>query len=105
MFADSNKISFSLPNGEQIKDTTTYFYDTSALEEGQYQISILGIDKAGNSINKEIMFTIDHTIIDQPQKSNQFEFDPLFTLILCAIVIAIAIGIIFSRKKRKIIKN
>ena len=100
-----SKISFSLPNGEQIKDTTTYSYDTSALEEGQYQISIFGIDKAGNSINKEIMFTIDHTIIDQPQKSNQFEFDPLFTLILCAIVIAIAIGIIFSRKKRKIIKN
>ena len=97
-------MSFSLPNGEQIKDTMTYSFDTSKLENGQYQISIFGIDKAGNSIIKDIMFTIDHTIIDKPKTPEQTETDPLLILVI-AIVIAIITGIAFLQRKRKIIQN
>jgi len=99
-----NKMSFSLPNGEQIKDTMTYSFDTSKLENGQYQISIFGVDKAGNSIIKDIMFTIDHTIIDKPKTPEQTETDPLLILVI-AIVIAIITGIAFLQRKRKIIQN
>jgi hypothetical protein len=99
-----NKMSFSLPNGEQIKDTMTYSFDTSKLQDGQYQISIFGIDKAGNSIIKDIMFTIDHTTIDKPKISEQAEIDPLLIFVI-AIVIAIITGIVFLQRKRKIIQN
>ena len=99
-----NKISFSLPNGEQIKDTMNYSFDTSKLEEGQYQISIFGIDKAGNSIIKDIMFTVDHTTIDKPKIPEQTETDPLLILII-AIIIAIIAGIAFLQRRRKILQN
>ena len=102
---DDEKISFLLPTGERIVDETTYSYNTTEMADGQYQISIFGIDKAGNSVSSDIMFTVDHTIIDKPKSSKQTEFDPIIIPIIVGIVIAITITIVFSQKRRTVINN
>ena len=102
---DDEKISFLLPTGERIVDETTYSYNTTEMADGQYQISIFGIDKAGNSVSSDIMFTVDHTIIDKPKSSKQTEFDPIIIPIIVGIVIAITITIVFSQKRRTVLNN
>ena len=107
---DEQQISFLLPTGERIMDKTTFSFNTTAIEDGEYKITVFGTDKAGNSITRDIMFTIDHTIIDKPileqtKKSDPLEFDPVIVLIIAGIATAIILSIVFSQKKRKIISN
>ena len=72
------------------------------MEDGQYQINILATDKAGNSLSRDVMFTVDHTIVDVvPEISEQIEFDPTLILIIAIIGIAIIAGVVFSQRKRK----
>jgi len=100
-----DKISLLLPTGERIVDKTTYSFDTTDMEDGEYKITIFGIDKAGNSVTRDIMFTVDHTIVEKPKILEQSEFDPILILIIVGISIAIIAAIVFSQKKRKIITN
>ena len=96
---EQDKISFLLPNGERIIDKMTYSYDTSELEESEYQITIFGADKAGNLISKDIIFTIYHTIVEIPQQSLDMN------KIISGIIIAIITGTVFSLRKRKLVLN
>ena len=97
-----DKIAFLLPTGERIVDKTTYSFNTTDMEDGQYQINILVTDKAGNSLSRDVMFTVDHTIVDVvPEISEQIEFDPTLILIIAIIGIAIIAGVVFSQRKRK----
>ena len=102
---DEEKVSFLLPTGERIVDETTYSFDTTGLEDGDYQITIFGIDKSGNSVSYDLMFVVDHSIIDKPKPSAEIEFDPILILIISGIIIAIIVTIVFSQKKRKISTN
>ena len=104
---EKDKLSFLLPTGERIIDKTEYSFNTTAIDNGQYQIRILGIDAAGNSVVQDIMFTVDHSLVDitKPKVLEQSDFDPVFLLIIVGISIAIIVGIVFSQKKRKIVSN
>ncbi|SVB73801.1 uncharacterized protein METZ01_LOCUS226655, partial [marine metagenome] len=83
---EKEMISFLLPTGERIIDKAVYSFDTSQVEDGQYKIILSGIDEAGNSVTHEIMFTIDHTIIDKPKISESEGFDPIVILIILGVV-------------------
>ena len=100
-----DKISLLLPTGERIIDKTTYSFDTTDMEDGEYKITIFGIDKAGNSVINDIMFTVDHTIVDKPKITEQIEFNPVLMLAIVGIIIAIIIGIIFARRNRTLVTN
>jgi hypothetical protein len=102
---DNDKISFLLPTGERIVDKMVYSFDTTDVEDGEYKITIFGIDKAGNSVSHDIMFIIDHSIIDKPKPSQEIEFDPFLILVISGVAIAIISAIVFSQKKRKITSN
>jgi len=102
---DKEKISFLLPTGERIVDKTTYSFDTTDVEDGEYKITIFGMDKAKNSISHDIMFIVDHSIVDKPKQSQEMEFDPILIIIISGIVIAIIAAIAFSQKKRRISNN
>ena len=102
---DKEKISFLLPTGERIVDKTTYSFDTTDVEDGEYKITIFGMDKAKNSISHDIMFIVDHSIVDKPKQSQEMEFDPILIIIISGIVIAIIAAIAFSQKKRRIANN
>ena len=75
------------------------------MEDGSYEISIMGIDKAANSITQQVMFVVDHTILDKPQIVEFQEFDPILILIIVGIAVAIIIAVAFSQKKQKIVNN
>ena len=102
---EKDKVVFLLPTGERVIDKTTYSFDTTELDDGQYEISISGTDKAGNLITRDLTFTVDHTIVDKPKISESEEFDPILILIIVGIAIAIIVGIVFSQKKRTAITN
>jgi len=100
-----DKISFLLPTGERIIDKTVYSFNTTLVDDGEYEISVFGVDKAGNSVINDIMFTVDHTIVDKPKITEQIEFNPVLMLAIVGIIIAIIIGIIFARRKHKLVIN
>jgi len=102
---DKEKISFLLPTGERIVDKTAYSFDTTDVEDGEYKITIFGIDKAENSISHDIMFVVDHSIVDKPKPSQEMEFDPILIIVISGIILAIIVAIAFSQKKRKITNN
>jgi hypothetical protein len=102
---DKEKISFLLPTGERIVDKTTYSFDTTDVKDGEYKITIFGIDKAENSVSRDIMFLVDHSIVDKPKSSQEMEFDPFLIIIISGIAIAIIVSIAFSQKKRRIASN
>ena len=102
---DKDKISFLLPTGERVVDKTTYSFDTTNVEDGEYKITIFGMDKAENSVSHDIMFVVDHSIVDKPKPSQEMEFDPILIIITSGIIIAIIVAIAFSQKKRKITNN
>ena len=102
---EKDKISFLLPSGERIVDKMTYSFNTTLVEDGEYEINIFGIDKVGNSITRDIMFTVDHTIVEKPTIPEQLEFNPVLILLAVVIVAAILAGIIFARRKRTIVNN
>ena len=102
---EKDMITFLLPTGERITDKTTYSFNTTSMEDGSYEISIMGIDKAANSITQQVMFVVDHTILDKPQIVEFQEFDPILILIIVGIAVAIIIAVAFSQKKQKIVNN
>ena len=102
---EKDKISFLLPSGERIVDKMTYSFNTTLVEDGEYEINIFGIDKVGNSITRDIMFTVDHTIVEKPTIPEQLEFNPVLILLAVVIAAAILAGIIFARRKRTIVNN
>jgi len=104
---EKDKISLLLPTGVRITDETVYSFNTTGLENGQYQINIFATDKASNSLSENIMFTVDHSIADKPKPTalEQIEFDPVIILIIVGIAIAIIVAIVFSQKNRKIVSN
>ena len=104
---EKDKISLLLPTGVRITDETVYSFNTTGLENGQYQINIFATDKASNSLSEDIMFTVDHSIVDKPKPkvSEQIELDPILILIIVGIATAIIVAIVFSQKNRKIVSN
>ena len=104
---EKDKISLLLPTGVRITDETVYSFNTTGIENGQYQINIFATDKASNSLSEDIMFTVDHSIVDKPKPkvSEQIELDPILILIIVGIAIAITSAIVFSQKNRKIVSN
>ena len=102
---ETDKISFLLPTGERIIDKTVYSFNTTLVDDGEYEITVFGIDKAGNSVTNDIMFTVDHTIVDKPKMPEPVEFSPILMLVIAGIIVAIITGIIFAKRKRALVTN
>ena len=102
---EKDKISFLLPTGERITDETVYSFNTTLVDDGEYEITVFGIDKAGNSVTNDIMFTVDHTIVDKPKMPEPVEFSPILMLVIAGIIVAIITGIIFAKRKRALVTN
>ena len=88
-------INIILPDGELITDETSLQFDTSNLENGQYEIQIFANDKAENEIIKSISFYVDHDIIDSemPIMEEKETTDQNYLLII-GIIIGASIGVI-----------
>ena len=104
----SDYLSFLLPNGERIVDETTYYFDTSNLEDGEYYIEINTKDLAQNNLYTKLYFQIDHSIIDPPKThvkttihtESDIDYVPIILGIVA--IIAIVSGIVIFKQKSKI---
>ena len=104
---ENEAVSILLPTGETIIDKTLFEFDTSSLDDGDYEIQISSSDKADNIATKTIQFTVDHSITDKKPIDVETTIDSSYYLII-GIVIGIAIGASFMSlaiRKKKISKK
>ena len=104
---ENEAVSILLPTGETIIDKTLFEFDTSSLDDGDYEIQISSSDKADNIATKTIQFTVDHSIIDKKPTDVETTIDSSYYLII-GIGIGIAIGASFiplAIRKKKISKK
>ncbi|MEE8181306.1 MAG: Ig-like domain-containing protein, partial [Nitrosopumilaceae archaeon] len=93
-----------LPTNKVITDQTYYEFDTSNLDDGEYEVQISAKDKAENIVTKTIQFTVDHSIIDKIPTRDEQIFDSSYYLVI-GIVIVIGAGLIIAVRKKKISKR
>ena len=86
-------ITITLPNGEIITDETSLQFDSSQLDEGQYEIQIVAKDKAGNDVTKMLSFNVDHSLEEMPTISQEVEPSDQNQLLIIGISIGIVIGV------------
>ena len=104
----SDYLSFLLPNGERIVDETTYYFDTSNLEDGEYYVEISAKDLAQNNLYTKLYFQIDHSIIDPPKThvkttiDTESDIDYVPIILGIVAIIAIVSGIVIFKQKSKI---
>ena len=101
---ESEAVSVLLPTGEKILDKTLFEFDTSNLDDGNYEIEISSSDKAQNIVTKTIQFTVDHSITEQKPTAVETTIDVNYYLII-GIGIGVAIGaslIPLALRKKKI---
>ena len=104
---ENEAVSILLPTGETIIDKTLFEFDTSSLDDGDYEIQISSSDKADNIATKTIQFTVDHSITDKKPIDVETTIDSSYYLII-GIGIGIAIGASFiplAIRKKKISKK
>jgi len=107
---ESGYLSYLLPNGERIVDKKSHSFDTSDLAEGKYLIDMFVKDEAENIISSQIMFEIDHSIIDPPKSQTMINsskiiensIDDLLIIIIGIITIAIVSVLVILKQKSKI---
>ena len=71
---ENEAVSILLPTDLVIIDQTYYEFDTSNLDDGEYQVQISAKDKANNTASKIINFTVDHSIIEKPPTETEQNF-------------------------------
>ena len=102
----SGSIGIILPDGELINDETSFLFDTSQLENGQYEIQLFATDKAQNQEIKTISFYVDHNIIESDiqvfeEKQSTQDNSPLIIGIFIGAAIGV-ISVLLATKKIKI---
>ena len=93
-----------LPTNKVITDQTYYEFDTSNLDDGEYEVQISAKDKAENIVTKTIQFTVDHSIIDKIPTRDEQIFDSSYYLVI-GIAIVIGAGLIIAVRQKKISKR
>ena len=71
---ENEAVTILLPTDEVIIDQTFYEFDTSNLDDGEYQVQISAKDKANNTASKIINFTVDHSITDKTPTETEQNF-------------------------------
>ena len=101
---ENEAISIVLPTGETIADQTKFEFDTTTLDDGDYEITIAASDSAENTETKTIQFTVDHSLTEKELTGVETTIDSSYYLII-GIGIGIAIGASFiplAIRKKKI---
>ena len=91
-----------LPTNETITDQTYYEFDTSNLDDGEYNIQISAKDKSENIVTETISFTVDHSVIEKVPTGIAQTFDFNYYLIIGIVIAIVASLTALAIRKKKI---
>ena len=97
--ADSGAISVLFPDDQFFEDMTFFSYNTTKIDDGNYDLKIIAKDLAENEATKVLSFNVDHTFVQPPpviskEKKEMPQTSLLIiisTIVIAAIVISIAV--------------
>jgi len=101
----SGGITITLPNGELITDETSVQFDTSQLDDGQYELVIAAQDQSEKKVTKTISFNVIHEIDSEKTLGRGLN---TYYFVIIGVAIGIMIGIGFTllvKKKMRISKK
>jgi len=96
---ENEAVTILLPTDQVIIDQTFYEFDTSNLDDGEYQVQISAKDKANNTISKTINFTVDHSITDKTPTETVQTFDSIYYIVIGIAIVAGLAALVFRKKK------
>ena len=102
--AEEGAIKILLPDGESLEDVTSHSFDVTEMDDGQYYLTIMAIDIAGNEQNMMIEFNVDHTFVSEPtiiSKERESSSENILLIVVSAIIIAAIMILIIIKRIRK----
>ena len=98
-----------MPDGESLEDVTSHSFDVTEMDDGQYYLTIMAIDIAGNEQNMMIEFNVDHMFVPEPttipKERESLSENSLLIVVSTIIVAAIMIPIIIKRIRKTSTEN
>ena len=106
--AEDGVITILLPDGESLKDVTSFSFNVADIDDGIYDLKIVAVDLAENEQTKMLSFNVDHAFV---QKTSIYkEKEPVSEnnlLIVISIIIAaiIMISVMVKRVRKTSTEN
>jgi len=106
--AEDGVITILLPDGESLKDVTSYSFNVADIDDGIYDLKIVAVDLAENEQTKILSFNVDHAFVQET--SIYKEKEPVSEnnlLIVISIIIAsiIMISVMVKRVRKTSTEN
>jgi len=106
--AEDGVITILLPDGESLKDVTSYSFNVADIDDGIYDLKIVAVDLAENEQTKILSFNVDHAFVQET--SIYKEKEPVSEnnlLIVISIIIAaiIMISVMIKRVRKTSTEN
>ena len=107
--AEDGVITILLPDGESLKDVTSYSFDVTEIDDGIYDLKIVAVDLAENEQTKMISFNVDHAFVQETPAISKVK-EPisdnnLLIIISIIIVAAITISVIVKKIRKTSTEN
>ena len=107
--AQDGAITILLPDGELLKDVTSYSFNVAEIDDGVYDLKIVAVDLAENEQTKMLSFNVDHAFVQEIpiiyKEKEPVSGNNLLIVISIIIAAAIVISVIINRVRKTSTEN
>ena len=107
--AQDGAITILLPDGELLKDVTSYSFNVAEIDDGVYDLKIVAVDLAENEETKMLSFNVDHAFVQETpiiyKEKEPVSENNLLIVISAIIAAAIVISVIVKRVRKTSTEN
>ena len=103
-FAVGGIITILLPDGESLKDVTSYSFNVADIDDGVYDLKIVAVDLAENEQTKMLSFNVDHAFVQETSiiyKEKETVSENNLLIIISTIIVAIIMISVIVKRVRK----
>jgi len=103
-FAVDGIITILLPDGESLKDVTSYSFNVADIDDGVYDLKIVAVDLAENEQTKMLSFNVDHAFVQETSiiyKEKETVSENNLLIIISTIIVAIIMISVIVKRVRK----
>jgi hypothetical protein len=103
-FAVDGIITILLPDGESLKDVTSYSFNVADIDDGVYDLKIVAVDLAENEQTKMLSFNVDHAFVQETSiiyKEKETVSENNLLIIISTIIVAIIMISVIIKRVRK----